>query len=149
MPIRMMTKDLMGQIEVRLSLSDFADEEMARRGLLAPAQIRRAEVDALVDTGATRLVLPKAIADALGLQVLGQLPVRFADERRGVRDRVGIVVVELMGRRAEVDALVDPNRTTALLGQIPLEALDFWIDPVGRRLVPNPDSPDGALSEMQ
>ncbi len=139
----------MGEVRVRLVLSNYEDEGMVCRGLLRADQVRRAEVDALVDTGATRLVLPKSIADQLGLRVLGKLPVRYADERRGVCDRVGIVVVGLMGRTTEVDAVVEPQKTYALLGQIPLEGLDLFVDPVGRRLVPNPDSPDAPLSEMQ
>ena len=54
-----------------------------------------------------------------------------------------------MGRRTEVDAIVEPSRSVALLGQIPLESLDFWVDPSGQRLVPNPESPDVQLSKMQ
>lgn len=143
------SKDLTGAVKVTLTLSNFYDEEGARHGLLRPDQIRRTSVEALVDTGATRLVLPKATAEALGLTILGQVGVRFADERTETRDRVGIVVVELMGRRTEVDAIVEPSRSVALLGQIPLESLDFWVDPSGQRLVPNPESPDVQLSKMQ
>lgn len=142
-------KKLMGVVKVTLSLSNFNDEENARLGLLPQERVRRANVEALVDTGATRLVLPKSVSDQLGLRLLGRVGVRFADERTESRDRVGMVVIELMGRRTEVDAIVEPNRTVALLGQIPLEGLDLWVDPVGQRLVPNPESPDIPLSEMQ
>ncbi len=139
----------MGEVRVTLALSNFYDEESVRLGLLPPERVRQASVEALVDTGATRLVLPRSIADQLGLRVLGKLPGRYADERREVRDIVGGVMIELMGRRMLVDALVEPAKTYALLGQIPLEALDLWVDPIGRRLIPNPDSPDAPHSEMQ
>ncbi len=139
----------MGEVRVRLALSNFNDEQNVRLGLLPPERVRRAEVDALVDTGATRLVLPKSIADQLGLAVLGQLPVRYADERRDVRDLVGIVTLSLLGRTAYAEALVEPAKTYALLGQIPLEMLDLWVDSKTHRLVPNPESPDAPLSEMQ
>ncbi len=139
----------MGELRVKLALANFYDEENARLGLLAPERVRRAEVEAVVDTGATRPVLPKAVADQLGLAILGRLPVRYADERRAVRDIVGGVMIELMGRRMLVDAVVEPAKAYALLGQVPLEVLDLWVDPVARRLVPNPESPDAPLSEMQ
>lgn len=139
----------MGEVRVRLALSNFEDEGMVARGQLRPEQVRRAEVDALVDTGATRLVLPKAVADQLGLRVLGRIPVRYANESVALHDRVGGVKVRLMGRETEVDALVEPAKAYALLGVVPLELLDLWVDPIGRRLVPNPESPDAPLSEMQ
>lgn len=139
----------MGAVRVKLALSNFADEECVRRGLMRPDEVRRADVEALVDTGATQLVLSQAVANQLGLRVLNRVPVRYADERREVRDLVGGVVVELMGRRTLVEAIVEPGKTYALLGQIPLEGLDFHVDPKGQRLIPNPDSPDAPLSEMQ
>ncbi|MBI3267382.1 MAG: aspartyl protease family protein [Planctomycetes bacterium] len=139
----------MGEVRVTLALANFADEENCRRGLLPPPQVRRATVEALVDTGSTRLVLPSSVVQMLGLAVLGRIPVRFADDRRDVRDRVGIVSLELMGRKTEVDAVVEPGKSYALLGQIPLEGLDLRVDCAGRRLIPNPESPDAPLSEMQ
>lgn len=149
MAVKAAKRGRMGQVKVRLVLSNFEDEGMARRGLIKRDAIRRAEVDALVDTGATRLVLPGTIARQLGLRVLGRVSVRYADDRTAARDRVGIVVVKLMGRTAEVDAVVEPRKAYALLGQVPLEMLDFHVDPLGQRLIPNPDFPDLPLSEMQ
>ena len=139
----------MGEVRVMLTLANFSDEDMVARGLLRPDQVRKAEVEALVDTGATRLVLPRSIADQLGLRLLGRMSVRYADERKGLCDIVGGVMVELMGRRMLMDAAIEPAKSYALLGQIPLEALDLWVDPIARRLVPNPESPDAPLSEMQ
>mgnify|MGYP001573616766 CR=1 FL=1 len=142
-------KEAMGQVRVTLELANFNDEENARLGVVMESQVRRASVEALVDTGATQLVLPKTVADQLGLRVLGRVPVRYANEQKAVRDLVGVVTVTLMGRKTRVDAIVEPDKTYALLGQIPLEALDFHVDPKGQRLIPNPDSPDAPLSEMQ
>ncbi len=139
----------MGEVRVKLALSNFNDEENVRLGLLPTDRVRRTEIDALVDTGATRLVLPKAVADQLGLAVLGRIPVRYANDSVALLDRVGVVKVRLMGRETEVEALVEPAKTYALLGVVPLELLDLWVDPIARRLVPNPDSPDMPLSEMQ
>jgi hypothetical protein len=44
-----------------------------------------------------------------------------------------------------LDALAAPEGTTALIGQIPLEALDLVVDPGSRELRTNPAHPDGPL----
>lgn len=58
----------MGEVRVRVKLTNVADESLVRRGQLAPDQVRTYEADAVVDTGAVRCVLPPFIADRLGLQ---------------------------------------------------------------------------------
>ncbi len=139
----------MGEVRVRLTLSNWMDEQDARRDQTPADRIRRVEVDALVDAGSTFLVVPAYVSGQLGLRVLGRSYVRGTDGAKVLRDRVGIVTIDLMGRRAEVEAIVEPERSCALLGQIPLYLLDLWVDARTLRLVPNPDSPDGPLSDMQ
>ena len=48
----------MGEVHVRVRLSNYGDIEMVRRGLFEADKVRTCEVDALVDTGATRSVIP-------------------------------------------------------------------------------------------
>lgn len=55
------------------------------RGLLAPSAIRSMDLDVLVDTGASGLVLPEEIVDALGITIVGTPGVVDADERVGKR----------------------------------------------------------------
>lgn len=45
-----------------------------------------------------------------------------------------------------VDVLSVPVGALALLGQIPLEGLDFVVDPRSQRLAPNPAAPDPAMA---
>jgi hypothetical protein len=56
------------------------------------------------------------------------------------------LVVEILGRDTVCEAFVLPAGTTALLGQIPLEALDLIVDPSSREVRVNPASPDAPLS---
>ncbi|MBA4182065.1 MAG: aspartyl protease, partial [Anaerolinea sp.] len=60
----------MGQVFVRLTITNAIDAGMARRGMLQPDEVRSAVADsALVDTGATHLSLPADIIRALGLEL--------------------------------------------------------------------------------
>ena len=51
------------------------------------------------------------------------------------------VDLEVQGRRCQVRAIELPRGAEPLLGAIPLEEMDWHIDPLGQ-LVPNPSSPD-------
>ncbi len=126
----------MGRFSVELVLSNNRDVVKAEDGELPASKVRQIRVHGLVDTGASRLVLPKRIADQLGLKVTGIVGVRYADRRRAVRAVVDNVHVSLLGRSSVFKATVEPRRKTALIGVIVLEDLDFIVDPLGERLLP-------------
>jgi hypothetical protein len=46
--------------------------------------------------------------------------------------------IELMGRRENFDVIEVPEEAPNLIGQAPLEVLDFVVDSRGQKLVPNP-----------
>ena len=58
------------------------DLALMRRGLLQPDQVRRETLQGLVDSGATKLVLPQAVVKRLGLPLGDKILVRYADGRR-------------------------------------------------------------------
>ena len=132
----------MEEVRVDLELENFADREIALRGLIPSDQVRTARVNALVDSGSITLVLPEEIVEALGLTRLGTVYVTYADERTEPRPEAGVVTVRVGNRSSELRVVVGRRGTEALFGQIPLEALDLMIDCRNRRLVPNPASPD-------
>jgi clan AA aspartic protease len=110
---------------------------MARKGLLPPDQIRRIEVDdALVDTGATGLSMPRRLIQQLGLD---PLRTRTALTSAGnVTVQVyGTARLTIQGRDCPIDVSEVADGCPVLIGQIPLEALDFVVDPA-RRLIGNP-----------
>ena len=129
-----------------LELQNNADRELAAGGAKPPEEVRAAEVDGWVDTGAEQLVLPKAVADALGVPVVGEANVRFADGRRGVRPVVSKVWLSTAGRDGVFKAIVEPNRQSALIGAVVLESLDLLIDPVSKEC--RPRDADRILAEM-
>ena len=133
----------------KLKLTNLTDLGMLQRGLLRPGQVRTAEVEALVDTGATMLVLPAAVCKRLGLHFERQRrKVRYADGRIASVRWVSGVRITILGREMTCDALVEPTRTTALIGQIPLEGLDLIVDPKSRAVRVNPASPDAPLLDL-
>jgi clan AA aspartic protease len=134
-----------------MKLANSVDEELALRGDLDANRIRSVEIDALVDTGATMLVLPEDVVEKLGLRVLGYRNVRYADGRRTSLPWVGGVKITILDRETIVTALVEGRGTTPLIGQIPLEELDLLVDPKSpksRELRVNPASPDAPLLDI-
>ena len=62
---------------------------MARAGYLQEADIRRAAVQAVADTGAVMLALPEDVVERLGVEVVGSVACTWADGRRGERPVAG------------------------------------------------------------
>jgi predicted aspartyl protease len=137
----------MGRFAVDFEVANNEDVVTARRGFLPADQVRRARISGVVDTGATRLVLPATVATALGLPETGRMPVRYADGREDARAVVDNVQVTILGRTSVFTALVEPNRTDALIGAFVLEELDFVPDPKKGTLVPR--DPRGIFSEIE
>ena len=131
-----------------IKLTNSTDLENVDRGLFGAASVRSVSVEALVDTGATMLVLPADVVQKLGLVAQGTRAVRYANGKTGSVPWVGPIRLEILGREMNCDALVEPAGTTPLIGQIPLEALDLIVDPKSRSLQVNPASPDTPLLDL-
>jgi predicted aspartyl protease len=125
-----------GRISVDLEVANNDDVALARRGMLPKDKVRRQTVRAIVDSGATKLVLPEKVVKALGLPPGDKTRVRYADGRTAVRAGAEGVYVELLGRHGTFRAVVEPKRETALLGAIVLEDLDLIVDCPNERVVP-------------
>jgi clan AA aspartic protease len=138
----------MGRVMQSIKLTNSYDEEDVTRGHLRSEEVRTTEIDALVDTGATMLVLPADAVARLGLLVAGYRRVRYADGRTAEVPWVSGVGITILGRETVTNALVEAAGTTPLIGQIPLEELDLLVDPKSRELRVNPASPDAPLLDI-
>jgi predicted aspartyl protease len=146
----MQTKEIqkMGRFSVEFEVANNEDLVRARNGDIEPSAIRRMTISGVVDPGATRLVLPQAVVDELGLPVkTKKAKVKYTDGRGALRSEIGQVSVTIQGRDGIFTALVEPRRTTALIGAIVLEDLDFLVDPGKARLVPR--DPKFVLNEIE
>ena len=137
----------MGRFAVEFEVANREDIALAKHGAIRPEQVRRVRLKGVVDSGATRLVLPKKIVDRLGLPVTGKVGVKYADGRKAVRPTVDDVYLKLLGRSSVFKAMVEPKRETALIGAIVLEDLDFLIDSTHQRLLPR--DPKMIISEAE
>ena len=131
----------------KIKLTNNRDLIAAELGAITPDRVRSVEIDALIDTGASTLILPEDVAQALGLRVVEFRQVRLADGRLADSRRVTDIKLEICGRDMPIDAFTLPAGTRALVGQIPLEALDLVVDPRRQELRPNPAHPDGPIIE--
>lgn len=139
----------MGKVMEKIKLTNSYDEDKVLAGYWQADQVRSVEIDALVDTGATMLILPADVVLRLGLKEQGRRKVVYANGREEEIPWVGGVRLTVLGREMIASALVVPAGTTTLIGQIPLEELDLIVDPKSRALKVNPASPDAPLLDLR
>lgn len=128
----------MGRVTTEATVENLEDIWSERRGRLATEQVRRIVIpDALVDTGAVALSLPTRVIQQLGLSPVGPKETVTAN---GLSTTMQYEAVRLtiQNRSCTVDVLEVPDKVPALIGQIPLEFMDYVVDPVSRRLIGNP-----------
>jgi predicted aspartyl protease len=128
----------MGRITTEAVIENLEDLWAVRRGSLASEQVRRVAIaDALVDTGATLLSLPTRLIQQLGLQPVSSKRVTSS---AGIGDTklYDAVRLTIQGRSCTMDVLEVPDGVPVLIGQLPLEHLDFVIDMRSRTLTGNP-----------
>lgn len=137
----------MGRFSVEVELANDKDLINAEAGLIPPDQVRRARIRGVVDSGATRLVIPESLAQQLGLDTSKTIQVRYADGRVADRPIAQRVHLTYGGRDSIFNAIVEPDRESALIGAIVLEDLDFLVDCTNGRLVPR--DPKQIISEVE
>ena len=133
----------MGEVRVKVRLTNAADESNVRSGLIKPDQVRSVEIEALVDTGAVRCVIPASIKEQLGLRTTSRRRAQCADGRSEEVDVTEAVRIDLENRPTYEDCLVLGDQV--LIGQTALESTDLFVDCVGGRLVPNPAHPHAVV----
>ncbi len=128
----------MGRVTVAAVIENLDDLTSERLGQLPSASVRRVEVaDALVDSGATGLLMPKHLIARLGL-----VPLRT----RNAKTAGGVVSMQvyraarltIQGRDCILDVTEIGDDLPVLIGQIPLESMDWVIDMQGQKLIGNP-----------
>lgn len=133
-----MEKATMGKVLVKAKIENLFDVENRERGLLAADQVRSVEVrDALVDTGATTLLLPKRLITQLGLRYFR------TREARGLGGPLSVpmysaVRLTIEGRECALDAGEIADEFPVIIGQVPLELLDWVVDLQSQQLIGNP-----------
>ncbi len=135
----------MGEVRVKVRLTNAADESLAETGRLEPARVRRVETDAVVDTGAVRCTIPAALATRLGVLLHGGRTVAYADGRTASVVLAGPIRFDIDGRDTYDDAYVVGDEI--LIGQTVLEKMDWLVDCTRQKLVPA--HPEGPVNKLK
>jgi clan AA aspartic protease len=137
----------MGRVVVDVLVENVEDLRRAGRGEISPEQVRRVTVQALVDSGATFFCMPESLIQQLGLPF---------NRKREMRTISGPVVMRIyggarltaQGRDCDEEIMALPEGRQCLLGQIPLEKMDWWVDLTNERLVGNPEHGGQWMAEV-
>ncbi len=133
-----MEQTTVGRVLTEARIENLKDLWAVEEGLKSAEQVRSVSVsDALVDTGATLLSLPSKLIERLGLKRVSS---------KQVRSSIGLseaslyeaVRLTIAGRSCTMDVMEVPDGVPVLIGQIPLEHLDFVVDLRSRSLIGNP-----------
>jgi predicted aspartyl protease len=129
----------MGITLVTALIENNRDVLAAEEARLPESEVRRIEVDdARVDTGATYISMPMRLINQLGLKRIKTVEARTAAGpfSFGMFEQVKLTI---QGRDCEVRVAEVADNCPVRIGYIPLEQLDFVVDPKNRRLIGNPD----------
>jgi len=124
----------MGEVSAEITLKNGADLVRAGDGHISEQNIRSVTVTALVDTGATTLVISENLRKKLGLSVIGSRTVTLAGGSKASCDVAEPVQICWKNRTSMIRPWVMPTEDDVLLGVIPLEEMDLIVDPVNRSL---------------
>ena len=119
----------MGLVYTDITLKNATDVGNVRRGIMKETDIHQTMVRAMVDTGCFTLVIPEAVRQELGLDVVEEYDVTLANETTETCKVAEPVEVHWKNRHDVVRAIVLPSAKEVLLGAIPLEGMDLIVDP--------------------
>ncbi len=123
----------MGHIKVEATFYNAIDYIRWVGGEIPETSVRRVEVEALVDTGATYPALPKDTIEKLGLVFLDEIDGEVASGKTNRLYAPAIVKIE--DRIAECPVIERPEETTPVIGVVALEQMGFRVDPATGKLI--------------
>jgi clan AA aspartic protease len=124
----------MGNVFAEITVNNVEDIVRVRDGRITEDNVRTVTLNALVDTGATTLVINEEIFNQLGLSVVEERFINLAGGSRLKCKVTSPVNIHWKNRSAAVRAVVMPQGKP-LLGVIPLEFMDLIVDPINLELV--------------
>jgi clan AA aspartic protease len=126
----------MGTVKTEITLKNAGDTVRVRDGYLNEADVRAVTVEAVVDTGAATLFINEEIRRKLALDITNNRQYKgvLADGSKQTYAVTEPVSVFWKDRGMTCEAVVIPNAGEALLGAIPLEALDLVVHPLRQEL---------------
>ena len=136
----------MTRVTTRIKVSNWDDIALQAVGA-RQEKPRAIETGALVDTGAVKFYLRSSVIRELGLRPVGEIRMRTMSNRSESRIVFSPVALEIQGRTGRFDAVEIPDSLPNIVGQIPLEDLDWVVDCRKQKLIPNPEHKHGELAD--
>ena len=131
----------MGLTYADVELINAEDLGLARKYIISDEEVKKLQLNILVDTGSYNLCINETIQSQLDLPFLEKRKGQLADGSIHEYDFVGPIVLKFKNRQTVCNALVLSGDNEPLLGAIPLEDMDVLIHPLRQELIVNPDHP--------
>ena len=125
----------MGTVYADITIKNLADLFGIREGRLKEQDLRSITVRAVVDTGASSLVINEEQCQTLGLGITDEKNLRLANGGRADCKLTEPVDIYWKDRHWACSAVVLPGAELVLLGAIPLEGMDLMINPKTQELI--------------
>jgi len=109
---------------------EYVEYVQGKRGL---DDVRKVDLKALVDTGATFPALPNDKVEEIGLPIIGEGEAEVAAGREKVKLALGVTQIE--DRTAGSYMMVRLKGTTPLIGVVALEQMGYKVDPTTGKLI--------------
>lgn len=122
------------------------DATNARLGLQSAEKIRKIDLQIRVDPKSLLLSINESIQEMLGLPIIDYRIAELANGQKARLPVVGPVEIRYLDRSSTGSAYVLPGDSELLLGVIPLEEMDLWINP--NRNVLTPIHPEGWITRL-
>jgi predicted aspartyl protease len=126
-----------GLSPVILKVRNYGDMQKAAEGLIPATAVRAIEIEAIVDTRATYVCLPRSDIEKLGLSFHRDIDIWTASGRVSRRLFSG-AWVGLMERDTVMEIVENDEGTPPLVGSLLLDALDLVVDPGSQQVTTNP-----------
>ena len=148
MPTTTESEPEVGRVTTHAKIENIGDLFEVAKGRLKPEDVRTVEVDdALVDTGCTVMGLPTRFINQLGL-TLKRTKQALAMTGLTQAKIYGTIQLTIDGRECPLDVMEVPDECPVVIGQIPLEYMDFVVDPRQQKLIGNPAHNGEQMYEM-
>jgi clan AA aspartic protease len=139
----------MGLVYADIELINREDRTLAKSNIIGEEEIRRINVNILVDIGRYYLYINENIQQQLGFSFIEKRKGQLADGTIAEYDVVDPVEVKFKNRRFNIDAMVLKGDNEPLLGAMPMEDMDVLIHPLRQELIINPEHPYFAQMKLK
>jgi clan AA aspartic protease len=139
----------MGLVYAEITLINGDDLVLSRKKIIGEEEVRKMNVNMLVDTGSYNLCINEEIQEQMQFEIVEKRKAQTADGRIVECDIADNVQIRFKNRATTCRAMILPGNCEPLLGAIPLEDMDVLIHPQRQELIVNPDHPYFAQMKLK